>query len=141
MSRKSVVATVFIIIIIVFAILYYNDYILGILTARPDFQLSASSTTIKVGYVGSYNTTIITVRSINGLDTNVTLDVKPVLFIVGIKFSFDPSKVHLLANKEVTCELKIEAISTIAPGRYLIDVYGISGNITRIVRITIEISY
>ena len=141
MSRKSVVATVFIIIIIVFAILYYNDYILGILTARPDFQLSASSTTIKVGYIGSYNTTIITVRSINGLDTNVTLDVKPVLFIVGIKFTLDPSEVHLPANKEVTCELKIEAISTIAPGRYLIDVYGISGNIIQTIRITIEISY
>jgi hypothetical protein len=141
MSRKSVVAKVFIALVVVLAILYYSDYILGILTARPDFQLSASSTLIKVGYVGSHNTTIITVRSINGLDTNVTLDVKPVLFIVGIKFTLNPSEVHLPANKEVTCELKIEAINTIAPGRYLIDVYGISGNITRTVRITIEISY
>ena len=142
MSRKSVVTKVFITLVIVSAILYnYSDYILGILKARPDFQLSASSTLIKVGYVGSYNTTIITVRSINGLDSNVKLDVKPVLFILGIKFTLDPSEVHLPANKEVTCELKIEAISTIAPGKYLIDVYGISGNITRTVRITVEISY
>jgi hypothetical protein len=141
MSRKSVVTKVFIASIIVLAILYYSDYILGILTAQPDFQLSAGTTLLKIGYVGSYNTTTITVRSINGLESNVTLDVKPVLFIVGVKFTLDHSEVHLPANKEVTCELKIEAISTIAPGQYLIDVYGISGNITRTVRITIEISY
>jgi hypothetical protein len=141
MSRKSVVAKVFIALVITSAILYYNDYILGILTARPDFQLSVSSNFIKLGYIGSYNTTVITVRSINDFDSNVKLDVKPVLFILGIKFTLDPSEVHLPANKEVTCELKIEAISTIAPGKYLIDVYGISGNITRTVRITVEISY
>ena len=142
MSSKSVAAKVIIILVIVSAMLYFNSgYIFGILTMPPDLQLSASSTLIKVGYVGSYNTTIITVRSINGLDSNVKLDVKPVLFILGVKFTLDPSEVHLPANKEVTCELKIEVISTIMPGKYLIDVYGISGNITRTVRITVEISY
>jgi len=139
MSRKSVVAKVFIALVIVLTILYYNDFIFGFLTARPDFKLSANTTLMKVGY-GSYNTTIITVKSINGFDSNVKLDVKPVLFILGVKFTLDPSEVHLPANKEVTCELKIEATSTIALGRYLIDVYGISGNITRTVRITVEIS-
>jgi len=142
MSSKSVAAKVIIILVIVSAMLYFNSgYIFGILTMPPDLQLSASSTLIKVGYVGSYNTTIITVRSINGLDSNVKLDVKPVLFILGVKFTLDPSEVHLPANKEVTCELKIEVISTIMTGKYLIDVYGISGNITRTVRITVEISY
>ena len=141
MSRKTAVARIFVALVVVLTIVYYNDYISGILTVRPDFQMSASSTIIEVGYVGSYNTTIITVKSINGLDSNVKLDVKPVLFIVGIKFTLDPSEVHLPANKEVTCELKIEATSTIAPGRYLVDIYGISGNITQTVRITIEILY
>jgi len=140
MSGKTVAAKVFV-LVIVLTILNYHDYIFGILTARPDFMLSANSTLIRVGYVGSYNTTIITVKSINGFDSNVKLDVKPVLFAVGIKFTLDPLEVHLPANKEVACELKVEATTTIAPGNYLIDVYGISGNITRTVRITVEVSY
>ena len=142
MSKKSVVAKIIIALFVVSAMLFfYSDYMLGILTARPDFQLSASPTLIRLGYMGSSNATIIVVKSVNGLDSNVELNVKPVFGVLGVKFTLDPSEFHLKANEEVACMLKIEVTSNMMPGQYIIDVSGISGNLTRTIRITVEIFY
>ncbi len=142
MSGKSVAAKIIIASLAVSAMLYfYSDYILGILTARPDFQLSVNPTLIQLGYVGSSNATVIVVKSINGFDQNVKLNAKPVFGVLGVRFTLDPSEFHLPANEEVACMLKIEVTSNMMPGQYFIDVSGISGNLTRTIRITVEIFY
>jgi len=129
-------------LIVVSSILYFfDDYWLGILITRPDFQMSADPSIIRLGYIGSSNSTVITVKSVNGFDSNVTLDVRSVFSVSGVEFTIDPSVFHLSANEEVTCVLRIEAMSFILVGQYSIDVYGISDNLTRTVRITIDVSY
>ena len=142
MSRKMLAAKVAAVLVAVSCVLYfYGDYWLGILTARPDFQLSVDPNTIQLGYIGSSNTTVITVKSINGFDSNVTLDIKPVSGVSGVRFTLDPSEFRLSVNEEVKCALRIEATSFMVIGQYSIDVYGVSGNLTRSIRITIEVSY
>lgn len=142
MNGKIVAIRVVVAIVVISAVAYfYSDYILGLLTARPDFQLSANPTLIRLGYIGSSNTAIITVKSINGLNSDVKLDVKPFLGFLGERFTFDPSEVHLPANGEVSCTLKIDVMSNIEPREYFIDVSGVIGNLTHTIRITVEVSY
>ena len=142
MNGKIVAIRVIVAIIVISAVAYfYSDYILGLLAERPDFQLSANPTQIRLSYVGSSNTTTITVMSINGLDSDVKLDAKPYLGLIGARFIFDPSEVHLQANGEVSCTLRIYAMSNIEPGEYFIDISGVAGNLTRSIRVTVEVSY
>ena len=142
MTWKSAAVKVIIAVVAVSALLFFSsDYLLGLLTARPDFQLSVSPTSIRLGYVGSSNTTVITVKSVNGFDSVVKFDVKPFLGLLGVRFILNSSEVHLPANGEVSCTLKVEATFTIAQGQYYIDVSGVAGNLTRTVRVTVEVSY
>jgi len=142
LNGKIVAIRVIVAIIVISAVAYfYSDYILGLLAERPDFQLSANPTQIRLSYVGSSNTTTITVMSINGLDSDVKLDAKPYLGLIGARFIFDPSEVHLQANGEVSCTLRIYAMSNIEPGEYFIDISGVAGNLTRSIRVTVEVSY
>jgi len=91
--------------------------------------------------VGSSNTTIIIVKSVNGLDSVVKFDVKPFWGFLGVRFILNSSEVRLPANGTVACTLKVEATSTIAQGQYYIDVSGVAGNLTRTVRVSVEVSY
>jgi hypothetical protein len=139
-GKVVVIRFIIAIVIISFVLYFYSDYIMGLLTARPDFELSANPMSIKLGYEGTYNTTVITVRSINGFNSDVNLDVKPVLGFVGVRFILDLSEIHPPVNGVVSCTLKVEAGGSIAPGKYFTDVTGVANNLTRTVRITVEVS-
>ena len=141
MRTKFVNAAKAVAAFIVFSVIlfFYGDYWLGILMARPDFQLSASPSLVQLGGVGSVNTTVITLTSINGFDSDVKVDVEPVFGILGVKFTLEPSEIRLPTNGEVACLLMFEVTSYMPQGQYLVDVTGISGNVTRTVQITVEI--
>jgi hypothetical protein len=103
--------------------------------------MSANPSLMRLGYVGSSNTTVITIKSINGLDSNVKLDVKPVLGFFGIKYVINPSEVHLPAYGEVSSIVQIDVMNVIPPGVYYIDVSGAVGNLTHTVRVIVEVRY
>ncbi len=141
MSTKSINAAKAVTAFVVFSVIlyFYGDYWLGILTARPDFELSVSPSLVQLGGIRSSNTTIITVKSINGFDSDLKIDVEPVFGILGVKFTLEPSELHVPANGEATCLINIEVTSYMPQGQYLVDVSGITGNLTRTIHITLEI--
>jgi|GEM_PF-1523919 hypothetical protein len=141
MSTKSINAAKAVAAFVVLSVIlyFYGDYWLGILTARPDFQLSANPSLVQLSRIGSFNTTTITFRSINGFESDLVIDAEPAFGVLGVKFTFEPSELHLPANGEVTCTLGVEVTSYMPQGQYLVDVSGVSGNLTRTIHVTLEI--
>ena len=124
----------------VFLLLHYND-IVGFLRARPDFEISIRPESIDLqAYKEGSTIVIITVTSINGLDSDIALDVAPSLGIVGVSFTIEPSTVSLPAHGQVTCILSIDVTSPVPTGRHYVDVIGTAGHLEHIARLTIIVA-
>ena len=126
---------------VVAIIIYFSyDHIYGLLTAQPDFEISAAPDTVALSYRGSSNRTTITVKSLNGLAGDVKLEVNPSFGMFGIQFTLNPASTYLPANGQVSCVLELVVKSSVPSGFYFVDVVGVANNITRVARVTIKVS-
>jgi len=124
MSKKSAVLGLFVTIV---ALYMYHDQIFGLLVKpQPSFELSAAKEPIVLcRYEGSSNSTIIAIRSLNGfqgrIDVNVTLKSSFMTMLGDIELVY-PGNILLAADKQASFELSFYVRSTTSPGTYLAEV-------------------
>jgi hypothetical protein len=127
-------------IVVVFLVIYFqDDYILGLLSPRPNFELSAAPTTVTLSYMGTRNRTIITVESRYGLTGDIKLHLEKGFGIIGIDYTLSPPTSSLPANGQVAYVLEFVVKSAVPPGQYYIDVTAVVGEIAHEIRIVIQV--
>ncbi len=110
--------------------------------SQPDFEISANPEKVFLySWEGSSNTTIISVKSVNGFSGEVTVKVGYTYVIGDVRLYLDSSGVTLRAGGQAYCLLTLYTITPIHPGQYFVDVVGKSGNIEHSVRITVVVTY
>jgi hypothetical protein len=128
-------------VVAVIAVCFSYDYIYGLLFAQPEFEISAAPNTVTLSYKGTSNRTIVTVRSLNGFAGDVMLEAEPGMGTMGIEFTLNPAVAHVPSNGQVSCVLELVVKSSVPSGLYFVNVVGVAGNLTRVCRILIEVSY
>jgi len=128
----------------ILALYMYHDYIIGLLVnPQPSFELSAvTESIILYRYEGHSNSTIITIKSINGFQGTVEVKVtlkSPFMTILGDIELSHPGNMTLAANEQVSFELFFYVRSTISPGTYLAEVVATNGELERSVTITLTV--
>lgn len=103
----------------------------------PDFSISASPTTIKAPQTGTSQTSTITITSLNGFNSAVTLSVSSGL-PAGATANFNPNPITPPPDGTVTSDLTIDTLSA-SPGSYALTIQGQNGAITKTTTVTLEV--
>jgi hypothetical protein len=103
---------------------------------RPDFEISSPSYRLDI-LQGVFNTTIITITSVNSFSAEVTLSAAT--SAPEVMITLDPTVLLLLPNATATSTLIVNATQTAAPGDYMINVTGISGTLEHSVTVPLRI--
>lgn len=140
MSKRSAVIGLSFAIL---ALYLWHDRIFGLLVRTPPgFELLATTETIMLSrYEGSSNSTTVIVRSVNGFQGTVTIEValeSP--FTIGVVEPNHPANLTLAANEQTSFELTFFVRSTISPGTKLVDVVATDGETESSITITIIVS-
>jgi len=127
----------------ILAVYMWHDRIFGLLViAPPGFEISAATETIMLSrYEGSSNSTTVTIRSVNGFQGTVTIEValeSP--FTIGVVEPNHPPNLTLAAYEQASFELTFFVRSTISPGTKLVDVTATDGKIEVSVTVTLIVS-
>jgi len=132
---KRAVAVMAVTVSIILLILFFSqDSIFGFLTpaAPPDFGISASPSSLSLlGLAGSSVSTTVTVRSIRGFSSEVSLNVTPSTGFFGITFTFNPDRVTPPADGQAESTLTITVDAGVPSKVYFIDVTGRSDEPSR----------
>jgi hypothetical protein len=140
LQRKTkAILTATIIVVVLVVIYFQDDYILGLLSPRPNFEISAAPSTVTLSYMGSRNRTIITVESLYGLTGDIELNSEKGFGIIGIDYTLSPPASSLPANGQVAYVLEFVVKSSVPPGQYYVDVIAVVGSVTHDIRITIQV--
>jgi len=103
---------------------------------KPDFEVSTPPYRLDV-LQGAFNTTIVTITSINNFSQEVILT--GTTTASDVTLSFDPETMQPLPNASATSMLKVEASENATPGEYEITVTGKSGSTEHAVVIPLRI--
>ena len=145
MQKKPLLITA--IPLFAFTVFLCYEYMWGALAPRiepsaPDFEISASPKTVFLhSWEGSSNTTVITVKSVNGFSSKVTVRIGYAYLIGDVRLFLNSSEVTLPANGQAYCLLTLYTITPIHTGQYYVDVVGKAGNMEHSVRITVVVTY
>jgi hypothetical protein len=112
------------------------NLIKGITPPNPDFEITTPPYRLDVTQ-GSFNTTIISVTSVNNFSGEVTLSTATSAPEVTI--TLDPTTLLLLPNATATSTLIVDATKTATPEDYMITVTGTSGTLEHSVEIPFRI--
>ena len=140
--RKAVVAVAAILCISVILYVSY-DFLYGFLRPQPDFEISANPDSVVLqSYEGSSNTTVVTLKSINGFTEDISLKLVKSFGIMGdIRFELDSTEVYLPPGGEAQCSLTLRVVSFVTSGEYYVDVTPTADQVEHSVRIIINVSY
>jgi hypothetical protein len=103
---------------------------------NPDFEMTTPPYRLDV-LQGGFNTTIITITSVNNFSAEVALSAATSAPEVNI--TLEPTVLPVLANATATSRLMVNATQTAAPGDYMINVTGTSGTLEHSVEIPLRI--
>ena len=136
MSKKATITGIILAGILLY---FFSDTVFGFLDS-PSFEISVHPESIILNtHSGSTNSTKIFIASINGYDSNVSIDVHITsVIIVGDLQLIHPSQVALEANQQVSFELTFRVVS-IMPGTYYADIIASDGQLERSERIAITV--
>jgi hypothetical protein len=112
------------------------DLIKGITPPNPDFEMTTPPYRLDVLQSG-FNTTIISVTSVNSFSAEVTLSAATSAPEVTI--TLNSTTLLLMPNATATSTLMVNATHTAAPGDYMITVTGTSGTLEHSVEIPLRI--
>lgn len=117
-----------------------REYIFGIL-AKPDFTLSADSETIEVTYwKGSKNSTIITLKSYNGFEDFLSIELKESIGITsGLHIYATPQEIYLPSDGTAQVFLNLFVRYGLAPGHYFLDLTCKGSTIQHLIRLNINV--
>ncbi len=141
MSRKLAALGLFVTIV---ALYMYHDQIFGLLIKpQPSFELSAATEPIVLcRYEGSSNSTIIAIKSLNGFQGTVVVNVtlkSPFMTMLGDIVLVYPDNITLAANEQASFELSFYVHSTTSPGTYLAEVVATDGKLESSVTVTLTL--
>ena len=102
----------------------------------PDFSLAASPSAL-ITETGKSGTSTITVTSLNGFNSAVTLNISPT--ITGVSASFSSTQVTPPSGGSVPSTLTVAVSSSATPGTYAMTITGTSGAITHTQTISLTI--
>jgi len=119
------------------------DYYLGLIRVAPDFQISASPSSVALySSKGSSNSTTVYLTSLNGFQANVSLKIVKGFGIIGdVSFDLESYNVSLRANGKAQIVLRLYVTSAVAPGKYFFDVIATGNDLTRTVRVSVDVPY
>jgi uncharacterized membrane protein len=129
MSRKSGVLGL---VLIVTVLWFCHEQIYGLLFwQKPGFELSASPESVVLySRRGSENGTVITIKSINGYQGNLSVKVELKGFVIAGEIQATYlSNLILKANEQVSLGLTLYVPSLVAPGTYYAEIIVTDGEL------------
>jgi uncharacterized membrane protein len=108
------------------------------IVAAPDFDISASPTSLTIQQ-GDSDSSTITITSLNGFSASVDLTVTSSP-ITGVTTTLDPTQVTPPADGSATSTLTVQVDESATTGTYTLTVTGTSGNLIHSVDIELEIT-
>jgi hypothetical protein len=112
------------------------NLIKGITPPTPDFEMTTPPYRLDV-LQGGFNTTIVSVTSVNNFSANVTLTAET--SAPGVTITLNSTTLLLTPNATAISTLMVNATQTAAPDDYTIIVTGTSGTLEHIVEIPLRI--
>ena len=112
------------------------DLIKGITPPNPDFEMTTPPYRIDV-LQGSFNTTIITITSVNNFSADVALSA--LTSAPEVTITLEHAMLPVTPNMTATSSLMVNATQTATPGDYMINVTGTSGTLEHSVAIPLRI--
>jgi hypothetical protein len=103
---------------------------------NPDFEMTTPPYRLDV-LQGGFNTTIITITSVNNFSAEVALSA--ITSAPEVTITLEHTTLPIPANATATSELMVNATQTAAPGDYMINVTGTSGTLKHNVEIPLRI--
>lgn len=139
MLRKTIFALIVIVSALVICYTFYNFFIGSI--ASPSFKVTASFETLSIHYLnGSMNSTVISLKSINGFEGVISLELqKSFGMSPSLDVLLEPEEVSLTPDETVQTSLTLIARYNIPKEQYIVDVICRGNGIQRTVRININV--
>ena len=117
-----------------------SNLILGIMGPAPSFEMASDPKEVDICcYKGCTNSTVITLRSINGFEGRVFFVIKKSVSIMSsLRVELSSLDVYLEADGEAYCTLTLSVNPKIIPEEYYVDIIASGEGIEKSLRIQIN---